>query len=178
MSVWFTADEHIGHKNVLHLMDRPYRSEAEMEDDFVARHNAVVGKGDRVYHLGDVSFKDHRTRMYIEQLNGQHHLIRGNHDAKKQTALWAWEGLAKMVKIDGHLFYCSHYAHRTWPQSHYGAYHCYGHSHGMIDPYFRSMDVGVDGNNFTPVHYTEVIAKREDCGFVDPHERNSLCQSE
>lgn len=169
MSVWFTSDEHIGHGHVLRLMNRPFMDIDHMEDTLVANHNYIVDKGDLVYHLGDVSFKAEHAKRYIERLNGQHFLIRGNHDAKKQTAPWAWEGGSKMVKVNGSMFYCSHYAHRTWPQSHYGAFHCYGHSHGMIEPYFRSMDVGVDVNGFNPVHYTEIINMRRKQKLVNHH---------
>jgi calcineurin-like phosphoesterase family protein len=169
MSIWLTADEHIEHGHVIRLMPRPYATIEEMEDDFVRRHNEVVKPGHRVYHLGDVSFKAEPARRYIDRLNGDHFLIEGNHDPKKHTANWVWIGKRKMVKIDGEQLFLSHYAHRTWPQSNYGSYHCYGHSHGMIDPYRRSMDVGVDTNNYYPVHYTEVIAARRKYIPVNHH---------
>ena len=40
--------------------------------------------------------------------------------------------------------FLSHYSHRVWNGSHKGVIHLYGHSHGSIDDWGRSMDVGVD----------------------------------
>jgi calcineurin-like phosphoesterase family protein len=40
----------------------------------------------------------------------------------------------------------NHFAQRVWNKAHYGAWHLYGHSHGDLEsePYFKSMDVGID----------------------------------
>ena len=44
----------------------------------------------------------------------------------------------------GSRVWLSHYAHRSWPAQHYGAYHFYGHSHGALPHVGRSRDVGID----------------------------------
>jgi hypothetical protein len=47
---------------------------------------------------------------------------------------------------------------RSWHKSHYGAWHLYGHTHGVTPPYGKSFDVGVDSeySNFTPLHIDQV----------------------
>ncbi len=59
-------------------------------------------------------------------------------------------------------FFLSHYAHRVWNGSHRGIIHLYGHSHGSLEPYGRSLDVGVDNifnlvGEYRPVNIQEVI---------------------
>lgn len=50
----------------------------------------------------------------------------------------------KEVTIEGKVYCLSHYGHRVWHGSHKGWIHLYGHSHGSLPPYGKSMDVGVD----------------------------------
>jgi calcineurin-like phosphoesterase family protein len=45
--------------------------------------------------------------------------------------------------------YLSHYPHRSWPASHKGSYHLYGHVHSKLNSEDRTskrktLDVGVD----------------------------------
>jgi calcineurin-like phosphoesterase family protein len=47
---------------------------------------------------------------------------------------------------------------RSWPGSFHGSVLLYGHSHGRLPRYGRSMDVGVDTNYFYP-YDLEVIAR-------------------
>jgi calcineurin-like phosphoesterase family protein len=49
-----------------------------------------------------------------------------------------------------------HYAMRVWDRSHYGSMHLYGHSHGHLPDYGKSMDVGVDCHNYYPISVDHV----------------------
>jgi calcineurin-like phosphoesterase family protein len=49
-----------------------------------------------------------------------------------------------------------HYGLRVWDRSHHGALHLYGHSHGTLPGDSQSLDVGVDGWEFTPVNIEQV----------------------
>ena len=83
MSIWFTADEHYGHANIIRHCNRPFADAAEMERELVRRHNILLGAGDAVYHVRDFvwgSVKDGMISRVLGQLNGEHHLIVGNHD--------------------------------------------------------------------------------------------------
>ena len=55
-----------------------------------------------------------------------------------------------------------HFAMRVWPRSHHGMLHCYGHSHGKLPGWGRSMDVGVDTHDFYPYNIDEVVALLKD----------------
>lgn len=58
---------------------RPFANAAEGDEFMVEKWNATVGKGDKIYVMGDVAF--HRKDLEIlRRLNGQKILIKGNHD--------------------------------------------------------------------------------------------------
>ena len=63
----------------------------------------------------------------------------------------------------------SHYAHRTWRNSVHGAFHLYGHSHGDLPGLGRSMDVGVDANDYAPISIAAVVEKLSVAGITDHH---------
>lgn len=66
----------------------------------------------------------------------------------------------------------SHYAHRVWPQSHYGSFHLYGHSHGNLPDDERSLsfDVGIDVLN-APISYNDVVERMKSKKWIRPEGR-------
>jgi hypothetical protein len=73
--------------------------------------------------------------------------------------------------------FLSHYSHRVWNGSHKGITHLYGHSHGLIDDFNKSMDVGVDVayrmfGEWRPFHLNEIIdiMSKKIISPVDHHE--------
>lgn len=169
--VFFTSDEHHYHTHVIRYNSRPFTSVEEMNSCLIKNHNSVVGKGDRVYHLGDFAWK--YPEIILPELNGQHFLIKGNHDdIKKATkAGFIWVKDVFGLKVNDLYFWLSHYAHRYWNKSHYGSYHLYGHSHGCAeDNWGRSTDVGVDCWDYKPVHIDQIIEKLKDREWKDHHE--------
>ena len=62
---------------------------------------------------------------------------------------------------------------RVWNRAHRGAWHLFGHSHGNLpdDPHALSWDVGVDNNDYAPIHLDElaVIMARKVFRAVDHH---------
>lgn len=84
MATFFTGDEHFFNKNIIYYCKRPFSGPGEMTSQLITRHNKLVKPTDRVWHLGDLTFADERFKRKIqwivEQLNGRHDLILGNHD--------------------------------------------------------------------------------------------------
>jgi calcineurin-like phosphoesterase family protein len=79
--LWFTSDEHYGHKNIIRYCSRPFADVRHMEEHLVQKHNAVVWDEDTVIHLGDFAFLPrHEVQRILERLNGRHFIVRGNHD--------------------------------------------------------------------------------------------------
>jgi len=151
--VYFTADSHLFHKRIVELADRPFKSTEIMNEWLINAWNARVNPKDIVYHLGDLMFTPNKggeeiMRNLISRLNGEIRLIIGNHDDRRLVEkvlgpTWMPRGLWR-IRHDGERIVICHYALRTWEGQHYGAWHLHGHSHGSLEPFGRSVDIGVD----------------------------------
>ena len=160
MITWFTADTHFGHTKIIEHSKRPFASVEEMDDVITQRWNAVVKQNDDVWHLGDFNYRSKRLAgSYRLKLNGRIHVVWGNHDdkyAKKYPQLFSTVQDVKYLKLNDEKITLYHYAQRVWRNSQHGAWHLFGHSHGHLGDYNRSMDVGVDAHDFTPISFEQV----------------------
>lgn len=154
--LYFTADEHYSHSNIIKYCNRPFETVEEMDSVIISNFNSKVDNNDITFHLGDFTFKD--PKPYLQRLNGQHYLITGNHD-RISNGLFGWVKDSYLLQVSNIQIFLSHYAHRVFPHAHHGAIHLYGHSHGTLPPYGRSFDVGVDTNNFMPYSLDDIIKK-------------------
>ena len=166
MNIWFTSDSHFGHTNIagpkISTWSSGYRdfnSVHEMNMALVDGINKYVKEDDILYHLGDWSFGGVQNifqfRNYIICKNI--HLILGNHDKHiidkeikyydtKFNPIELFSSVQDVLTLElgKTKLFLSHYSHRVWLGSHKGVIHLYGHSHGNIPDYGKSMDVGVD----------------------------------
>jgi calcineurin-like phosphoesterase family protein len=94
--IWLTSDEHYYHHNMLmhrttygggrgDYTSRRFRTTDEMHRHIKSKHNELVKKDDIVYHLGDFAYGPgakswQQVGAVLSLLNGEHHLILGNHD--------------------------------------------------------------------------------------------------
>lgn len=169
-NIHFISDTHFGHKNIIQYSNRPFSSVDEMNEAMIENWNKVVKKGDDVYHLGDVSFVPlTETKAILKRLNGNIHIIWGNHDKTLQaniSELISSQAVRsvqhyKELKINGSHLVLFHFGQRVWNKSHHGSIHLYGHSHGSLPPFGKSVDVGVDCKEITseyrPIHSDEVM---------------------
>ena len=79
--VWFISDPHFGHSRIIEYSSRPFANVDEMNEKMVQNWNELVKPGDRVYCNGDVAFMPYdKFRAFIWRLNGNIHLVLGNHD--------------------------------------------------------------------------------------------------
>lgn len=182
---FFTSDLHLQHSNIIKYCNRPFIDAEEMDETIIRNWNNVVQQHDTIWVLGDVTMtkKIDRLRWLMSRLKGNKHLIKGNHDFHFTDSVWKQVGFQSIspmreIKVreeDGTVqkIVLCHYAMRVWPDSHYGSWQLYGHSHGTLpdDPNMRSVDVGVDCHNFTPVSYEElkVIMSKKNFKPIDHH---------
>lgn len=81
--IFFTADTHFGHDNIIEYCKRPFRNAAEMDKELTRIWCETVGKDDDVYHLGDFTLLDIKTMIdYASALTGQLHIVPGSHDVR------------------------------------------------------------------------------------------------
>jgi calcineurin-like phosphoesterase family protein len=178
--IYFIADEHYGHRNIIKYCNRPFDDVNHMNETLIANFNMKVPPNGLTYHIGDIfwnSVSPEDADRILGRLNGRHILIWGNHDEtaeKMDKYLLSFERTADVIIIrqDGApKIFMSHYAHRVWPSSHKGSYHLFGHSHNQLPAYGLSLDVGVDGNNFIPYSISEInkiMLKKIAQGYKDP----------
>jgi len=96
MAIYFTADLHLHHRNIIRYVHRdpPFRDVAEMDEGLITEWNRVVKTRDTVYHLGDFLFARRNTNsdatsVYHEathMMHGRTIFLRGNHDNGLQHA--------------------------------------------------------------------------------------------
>lgn len=177
-NLFIAADHHFEHLNIIKRFQfRPFADCAEMEKEIIKRHNDRVSKGDRVILIGDMFWRkcdvEHALDI-LDAMNGQKHYVLGNHEEtlEKITGVARFSRFVTVTesyKVDlapfgykeSRYLFCAHFAHRVWPKSHIGSWHAYGHSHGALpdDPTAKSMDVGVDTNNYYPYSIQDFAAK-------------------
>jgi calcineurin-like phosphoesterase family protein len=152
---------HFNHGNIIKYCNRPFENVKQMDDEIIARWNAVVPKDGTVYHLGDFSWG--YAAEYREQLNGKICLITGNHDSpgpykKIFDEVCAYKELTLNHTYNLILF---HYPILAWNKQAYGSYHLYGHVHNNTRDLKsnKAINICVEKWNYTPVSIKDIIKK-------------------
>jgi len=183
-NLFFVSDTHFGHSNIIKYSNRPYENVVEMNEALIQNWNALVKPADEVWHNGDVAFMQYPDfKNVLRRLNGTIHIILGNHDQMitqnkfdilKSGKIQSIQHYAE-VKIAGTMIVLFHYGMRTWNKAHHGSILLYGHSHGSLPAFGKSVDVGVDNKEITPeyrpIHLDEVLKFMSSRGLekVDHH---------
>ena len=168
MSIFVTSDTHYHHKRILEFTKRPFSTIEEMREGLISRWNERVSRSDLVYHLGDFSFSKDPLEWdkILSRLNGQKHLIRGNHDHSvvvKKVKGFQKIDYYKEIQVEKQRIVMFHYACSEWSRSNHGSIQLFGHSHGSfkVPEDRRQMDVGVDVQNCYPISIEEVIKRMQ-----------------
>jgi calcineurin-like phosphoesterase family protein len=195
MTDFVTADTHFGHTNIILHAKRPWcitnpnydprkpynfkgnnpiglTSDATENHDtaLIESWNAIVGRKDRVFILGDFAWKNHSH--YIMRLNGSKYLIRGNHDKMSLESLRSFKRIdcthhyhfSYYVQIHKKRIMLSHCPYSTWFSSSHDSWNLHGHSHGRFheQPYLLQFDVGVDIWGYRPIPWSVIERKMND----------------
>ena len=155
--VWFISDTHFNHGNVIKYCNRPFASVDEMNERIVENWNGCVARHDRIYIIGDFAFSRHLD--FINRLNGQKHLILGNHDSMTSAVEARFCSVSQMkeIKVGGRRIVMCHFPLRTWNDSQFGSILLFGHTHGRCVTENLSFDVGVDTHDFKPYSEEEIF---------------------
>lgn len=155
--VWFTADTHLHHTNIIKYCNRPFACVDDMDEFIIHNWNQRVGPDDDVYHLGDFAFGQNPI-VYFERLNGaRKFLIQGNHDRRAVLHL-PWSGVYKSfeLNLDGQSLFLHHHPIPDWKGKATGTWLLFAHCHGKHRAQPGSCDVGVDCHGFFPILLDEV----------------------
>ena len=173
--IWFIADTHFGHANIIKFTDRPYGSVGEMNESLIENWNNVVDHDDVVYHLGDFTLGNtDDARGYFSRLNGRirvlgyswHHDSRWLPNEDGESDFYSASDVPIVILPPVYVFgvaeygtethkqyiVLSHYPFAVWDRKHYGAWHLHGHTHGNYSGDGFVMDVGVDAIGCLPIN--------------------------
>ncbi|MDE5853680.1 MAG: hydrolase [Ruminococcus sp.] len=173
--IFYTADLHIGHTNIMKLSNRPFKTVEDMNETLVNNWNSVVMEDDDVYILGDVFFKlNSHPEMYLKRMNGKKHLIVGNHDKQyleKEMFVNQFATINDYLVIndENRKVVLFHYPILEWDGYFRGYYHVYGHIHNndnnlanqIMKKVPNSFNAGVDVNDFIPQTLTQLIKRNQ-----------------
>ena len=166
--IYFTADPHYCHANIIKMCDRPFAGLEEMHAALMANWNAVVGKQDEVYILGDLVYKGKASQAneILKKLRGRKFLIKGNHekylnDADFDMSAYEWVKDYHVLNYEDARFVLFHYPILEWEHYHRKSAHLFGHIHSKLfrHPKERAFNVGVDNNDFAPVSAEAIYAR-------------------
>lgn len=179
--IYVTADLHLGHRGILTLGNgRPFKTVEEMDETIIGNWNSMITHRDVAYILGDVCLGNlNIAQKYLEQLNGQVYVMRGNHDDRwikkfqvNQYIVPHRQGrgyvrkapVYKEMKFDGNRIVMFHYRVEDWQDMYKGSVMLHGHSHGSLPPVKDTLDVCVDDNDYKPYTLEQAIAKAKEQG--------------
>lgn len=69
--IFFTADTHFGHQNVIRFNNRPFSTVEEMEETLIANWNNRVHQNDTVYVLGDMFYRCRTAADILKRPHGK-----------------------------------------------------------------------------------------------------------
>ena len=132
--IFYIADLHFGHANVIRFDNRPYKNVEEMNRALINNWNSVVTNDDTVYILGDFCWSKEPVWInLLDQLKGKKVLIKGNHDLKKMSYSLKnkFEDIKdyKEINDNGTKVILSHYPMPFWNGQFRDSVHLYGHIH-------------------------------------------------
>lgn len=155
---FFISDHHFGHRHIIDFESRPFASVEEMNEAMIAKWNAVVGRDDKVFHLGDFSFlnKD-KTQEIVSRLHGRKILILGNHDRGRSRSWWldaGFEQVSEYPIVYKDFFFLSHepmYMNRHMPYV-----NVHGHIHGQKYEGKNHFNVCVEHWDYAPLTFEQI----------------------
>lgn len=185
MKTFFTSDHHFSHENIIRYCKRPFSSVEEMNAEMIKAWNEIVKPEDFVWYLGDFSLWSGAVPKYLHLLNGEKHLISGNHDfthpakhknneTKRQKAFGEYYragfktiALESKIQIGGFSVKLHHmpYSNDSEFDQRYkdhrpkneGGWLLCGHIHEKWKQQGRQINVGVDVWNFKPVSEDQIL---------------------
>lgn len=154
--IYFTADTHFYHRNIIKYCNRPFVSLDQMHRTIIDNFNSVLTSDDILYHVGDVGLgpavavKELLDSIVCKEII----FVMGNHDSKKKIEYWGGTAIKGIdLEHNDNIFLIKHvplYA-PTYKAVISGHHHEKYRINGNI------FNVGVDVNDFKPVSIETII---------------------
>lgn len=170
--LFFTADTHFGHKNIIEYCQRPFRDVEEMNETLIDNWNGTIDKKDIVFHIGDFGMGDAADwNRILDRLNGRIYLVAGNHDLRALSSgvntRFEKVSMQMLIQVGKRKIYLNHYPFLCFSGSEKECWQLFGHVHSNRRQstadnsrlnYLLSTqyDVGVDKNDYAPISYKQI----------------------
>lgn len=168
--IYLTSDLHFSHSKSFIYEARGFASIEEHDETIIKNFNSMVKPEDELYILGDLMLYDNKRGLEcLQQLNGNKHFIRGNHDTPTRCRLYSEigiidEGYATMLKYKKYYFYLSHYPTITSngeiESLHQIVCNLFGHTHARLKFYKDTpylYNVAPEAHQYFPVSIDKAI---------------------
>jgi calcineurin-like phosphoesterase family protein len=156
------SDTHFDHENIIRYCNRPFKDLSEMNREIVTRWNMAVRPQDTVFFVGDLCFGN-RSKMWLNALNGNKILIRGNHD----RLIPGMKRAVKLKSYTGEKFLMIHAP--EWIDRDFNGWVFHGHHHNnlveeypLINPDKKTFNVSAELLDYTPIEVIKLLQMRED----------------
>ena len=177
--IWFTADLHIGHKNIVKGTSewkqggmRNFITVESHDSHIVNKINEYVKEEDILVILGDLMFGDKDYSSLFSKINTKNIIVlRGNHDnvdklteacEKHKVQYLGWRENITYLKQN---IVLSHEPILSWDNMNKGSWMLYGHCHGNLQKITNDLDVK---NNMMKSYYYNM--KTLDVGIDAVHD--------
>jgi calcineurin-like phosphoesterase family protein len=178
--IWFTSDTHFGHANIIRYCQRPFLNAEERaklaakerfkvsamtqkihDEALLTAINESAKPDDYLFNLGDMFWGDHEPTIfdYRKRINCKNVvLIVGNHDEDYAGEMAQAVYPQLLLEAGAAKLFLCHYPMKSWPHSHKGSWHLYGHVHGNLpaQEHELAVDVGVDSNYLRPLNMNDI----------------------
>lgn len=167
--IYFIADTHFLHKNIIKYCNRPEDCDKQMIKNWIN----IVKNDDIVIHLGDVACgykgQEDKLRKIFELLPGEKYLIKGNHDTKENEF---YTNFLNFKKVSDYMIlenvFCCHYPFEINLYTDlevsqkilefmkiFKENNCefllHGHTHNKKSLFKYAYNVSVENNNYSPL---------------------------
>lgn len=169
MKTFFTSDHHFGHTNIIKYESRPFMDVNTMNNQLIYLWNETVKPDDVVYHLGDFALmKKDQIKPIFDQLNGEIHLILGNHDRSKafyeEIGFKTVRTNALIDQYDLTVFLIHDPICAEAALKRHVDLVLHGHIHGkkkLWNPGSPIVHVGVDAWDYRPIEFDQILDLKE-----------------
>jgi calcineurin-like phosphoesterase family protein len=160
--IWFTSDQHYGHKNIIEFSKRPFVGVGHMNQAMVEWYNDTIEDDDVVIHVGDLAFGDeYFANNVLSHLKGYKILVVGNHDfmGKKLRRFEGYDEIHLCLGLerDKQKFVITHYPFEECPK---GYRNIHGHTHAASFESYRGdthFNVNVEFHSYKPIQLRKIL---------------------
>lgn len=155
---YFTSDTHFTAQRTLELSYRPFNNVDEMDLQMISNWNKKISMNDEVIHLGDFGNPQKISLLNFKKM----YFLRGNYERKDDAVVKRLMEDNRVVLlsekhpkilINQKQYYLCHE-----PLNHYDddKFYLYGHIHRLQLVKKNGINVGIDGNRFTPMSVQQI----------------------